>query len=84
MPYADHHAGIDTTGDPWREATVAADSAPTSGTDAALQPHLLSDGFHCSDLLVREGVASAKVKAVQDQAVQYLAQWIGEWTPSST
>ncbi|KAH9925851.1 peptidase S28 [Epithele typhae] len=67
--------------DPWREATVAADGATNAGSTA--QPHLLSDGFHCSDLLVREGAASAKVKAVQDQAVEIMKGWIAEWAPSA-
>ena len=68
-------------GDPWREATVAADGTTSVGSD--LQPHLLGDGFHCSDLLIREGKASAQILNVQNQAVQYMAQWIAEWKPSS-
>ena len=48
-----------------------------------MQPHLLSDGFHCSDLLVRMGKASASVKNVQDQAVNYMARWIGDWKPTA-
>ncbi|KAI0740521.1 peptidase S28 [Earliella scabrosa] len=63
--------------DPWREATVAAEGVTSQGSD--MQPHLLSDGFHCSDLLVRMGKASASVKSVQDQAVNYMARWIGDW-----
>ena len=70
-----------TPGDPWREATVAADNTTNPGSD--MQPHLLSDGFHCSDLLTGEGDASAKVKNVQETALQYLAEWIAEWTPSA-
>ena len=70
-----------TLGDPWKEATVAADGCANSGSDT--QPHLLSDGFHCSDMLVREGAASASVKTVQDSAVSYVAQWISEWQPTA-
>ncbi|KAI9063967.1 peptidase S28 [Trametes sanguinea] len=66
--------------DPWREATVAADGSPNTGSDS--QPHLLSDGFHCTDMLVREGAASAKVKSVQDAAVAYMREWFAQWTPS--
>ncbi|KAM5545186.1 hypothetical protein V8D89_001297 [Ganoderma adspersum] len=65
------------TRDPWKEATVAADECANWGSDS--QPHLLSDGFHCSDMLIREGVASASVKSVQDTAVSYIAQWISQW-----
>ena len=48
-----------------------------------MQPHLLSDGFHCSDLLVREGAASAQIKSVQDTALSYMAKWIAEWKPTA-
>ncbi|KAH9888524.1 peptidase S28 [Cubamyces lactineus] len=67
--------------DPWREATVAADGSPNAGSDA--QPHLLADGFHCSDMLIREGAASSKIKSVQDTALQYMQEWIAEWVPSA-
>ena len=68
-------------GDPWREATVAADGSTSTGSD--LQPHLLSDGFHCSDLLISEGAASAAVKSVQDTAMSYITQWVSEWRPAA-
>ncbi|KAI0800449.1 peptidase S28 [Fomes fomentarius] len=68
--------------DPWREATVAAQGVNPSA-NPAMQPHLDSDGFHCSDLLIREGAASAQVKSVQDQAVSTMAKWIGEWKPTA-
>ncbi|KAI1784395.1 serine carboxypeptidase S28-domain-containing protein [Ganoderma leucocontextum] len=67
--------------DPWKEATVAAEGSTNPGSD--LQPHLLSDGFHCSDLVVRQGVASASVKSVQDTAVSYIAKWVSEWEPTA-
>ncbi|KAI0737246.1 peptidase S28 [Daedaleopsis nitida] len=68
--------------DPWREATVAADNAVDPGL--AMQPRLeSSDGYHCSDLLMRESAASASVKKVQDDAVGKLAQWLLQWTPSA-
>ncbi len=69
-------------GDPWREATVAAQGVNPSA-NPAMQPHLDSDGFHCSDLLIREGAASAQVKSVQDQAVSTMAKWIEEWKPTA-
>ncbi|PIL26625.1 hypothetical protein GSI_11291 [Ganoderma sinense ZZ0214-1] len=69
------------TRDPWKEATVAAEGSTNPGSDA--QPHLLSDGFHCSDMLIQEGAASASIKTVQDTAVSYIAQWISQWTPTA-
>ncbi|RDX48552.1 peptidase S28 [Lentinus brumalis] len=62
--------------DPWREATVAADGASFPKND--LQPHLLSDGFHCSDMLASEGKSKA-VKEVQDKAVEYMTKWYADW-----
>ncbi|KAM5545184.1 hypothetical protein V8D89_001295 [Ganoderma adspersum] len=69
------------TRDPWKEATVAADESTNGGSD--LQPHLLSDGFHCSDMLIGAGDASASVKTVQDTAVSYIATWISQWEPTA-
>ncbi|KAJ8495770.1 hypothetical protein ONZ51_g1545 [Trametes cubensis] len=67
--------------DPWREATVAANASPNAGSD--LQPHLIGEGFHCSDMLTAEGNVNPSVKAVQQQALQYIAQWLEDWKPSA-
>ncbi|TBU29166.1 peptidase S28 [Dichomitus squalens] len=66
--------------DPWREATVAAALATRNSTD--LQPHLLSDGFHCSDMS-RGSAISPRIAAVQKQALQYMTQWHAAWKPSA-
>lgn len=63
-------------GDPWREATVAANGASFPKMD--LQPHLVSDGFHCSDMLASEGSSKA-VKKVQDAAGGYMKKWHADW-----
>ena len=57
---------------------VAAALAPRNSTD--LQPHLLSDGFHCSDMLLNNAI-SPRIAAVQKQAVQYMVQWHKDWKP---
>lgn len=67
-------------GDPWREATVAAHGA--SFRDREMQPHL-TDGFHCSDMLVSQGNASPSIKAAQKKAVEYLKKWHSDWHPSA-
>ena len=69
------------TGDPWREATVAANTSPNAGSDS--QPHLIGEGFHCSDMLTAEGNVNPSVKAVQQEALQYIAQWLEDWKPSA-
>ncbi|KAI0332897.1 peptidase S28 [Cubamyces sp. BRFM 1775] len=67
--------------DPWREVTVAAAASPNGGSD--LQPHLLGDGYHCSDMLISEGNLSSLVNAEQQQTLQYFAQWLADWKPTS-
>ena len=48
-----------------------------------MQPHLLSDGFHCSDLITSGGTADATVLAVQNAGLKSIAGWLAEWTPAS-
>ena len=55
---------------------MAADGASFPKMD--LQPHLVSDGFHCSDMLASEGSSKA-VKKVQDAAVGYMKKWHADW-----
>ena len=69
------------TGDPWREATVAANGVSFPPND--MQPHLITDGFHCSDMKRSEGLLSPHVKAAQDAAVGYMVKWFKDWHPSS-
>ncbi|KAI0368439.1 peptidase S28 [Pilatotrama ljubarskyi] len=66
--------------DPWREATVAADGVSNQGTD--LQPHLLGDGFHCSDMIMADGQVSPAIGAAQEKAIEYLRKWLADWKPS--
>ncbi|KAI0751819.1 peptidase S28 [Daedaleopsis nitida] len=67
--------------DPWREATVAANGALFSPNE--MQPHLITDGFHCSDMMRSEGLLSPHVKAAQDAAVGYMTKWFKDWHPTS-
>ena len=48
-----------------------------------MQPHLLSDGFHCSDMVVSEARLSKSIKAAQDKSVAYLKKWHKEWRPTA-
>ncbi|KAH9886026.1 peptidase S28 [Cubamyces lactineus] len=67
--------------DPWRDTTVAADGSTNLGSD--LNPHLLGEGFHASDMSILEGDANPSVRAVQLKTLQYLSQWLSEWKPSA-
>ena len=72
--------GMSTTGDPWREATLAADGTHFKSTPG--QPLTISDGFHCSDLSTANAQVDSTVLAVQQQALKTIAGWVAEWKPS--
>ncbi|KAI0352501.1 peptidase S28 [Trametes cingulata] len=67
--------------DPWREATVAAEGVSNTGSD--MQPHLLGDGFHCSDMIMADGQVSPAIGAAQQKAIEYLGKWLADWKPSA-
>jgi len=62
--------------DPWREATISAESQNFVGTE--LQPIEVSNGFHCSDLSWSERV-DPTVAAVQDKALASFKTWLATW-----
>jgi hypothetical protein len=62
--------------DPWKEATLSSDFHPRKSTDR--QPIVVSNGFHCSDLGVRNSV-DPTIKQVQDLAVSYFGKWMQEY-----
>ncbi|KAK7062128.1 peptidase S28 [Favolaschia claudopus] len=66
--------------DPWRYATVSAPGVILKSTPS--QPIAVSEGFHCGDLLTREGVANPTVLAVQKQALASIKTWIAAWKPT--
>ncbi|KAK7054098.1 peptidase S28 [Favolaschia claudopus] len=66
--------------DPWRYATVSAPGVILKSTPS--QPIAVSEGFHCGDLLTREGVANPTVLAVQKQALAAIKTWIAAWKPA--
>jgi len=61
--------------DPWREATVSADGLDKDNTKTT-QVTYESDGFHCSDLLVENGVVDKTVYAVQTAALESMKKWL--------
>ena len=68
-------------GDPWRDATMAAEGVTPTGTDPANIG--LSDGFHCSDMLTKAGTVDSTVLAVQQAGLAKLEQWVKEFVPAS-
>ncbi|PVH97482.1 serine carboxypeptidase [Periconia macrospinosa] len=71
--------------DPWREATVSAESRPGGPLKSTEQQPVLMvpGGFHVSDLVTRNADASPGAKAVMDEAVAILAGWVDEWPKSN-
>ena len=63
-----------STGDPWREATVSADGLNKANTST--QPIYESDGFHCSDMDTQNGIVDETVYAVQIAALEYMKMWL--------
>lgn len=61
--------------DPWRDATVSSDFHRRQSTP--LQPILVSDGFHASDLGTKENIDPTVAK-VQKTANAYITKWLTE------
>ena len=66
--------------DPWRDATVSADGTHFQSTSK--QPIYEGDGFHCSDLITKNGQVDPTVQEVIDAGLQALGGWLAEWKPS--
>ncbi len=67
--------------DPWREAGVSSEFRPggplVSTRQAPVQ--IVPGGFHTSDLITRNGAVNAGVKAVIDEEVRQIKEWVAEW-----
>lgn len=71
----------DSSGDPWLEATVSAQSSPYRANDT--RPVGVSDGFHVSDLVTFNAFVDSTVAAVQNQGLAAIGTWLGEFRPVS-
>ncbi|KAG1811668.1 peptidase S28 [Suillus variegatus] len=67
--------------DPWRESTVSADGL--NEPDNPSMPIYEGDGFHCSDLITKNGIVDPTVAVVQEAALRYMKEWLAEWRPST-
>ncbi|KAJ7228229.1 serine carboxypeptidase S28-domain-containing protein, partial [Mycena pura] len=63
--------------DPWRYSTVSAPDAKRESTPS--QPIAVGEGYHCADLLTREGLANPTVLAVQQEGLASIKGWIAAW-----
>ncbi|KAK7062118.1 peptidase S28 [Favolaschia claudopus] len=66
--------------DPWRYATVSAPGVVLKSTPS--HPIAVGEGYHCADLLTREGLANPTVLAVQNHGLASIKTWIAAWKPA--
>ncbi|KAJ7693929.1 serine carboxypeptidase S28-domain-containing protein [Mycena rosella] len=65
--------------DPWRYSTLSAPGVTTQST--LTQPIAEGEGYHCADLLTREGLANPTVAAVQAHGLASIKTWVAAWRP---
>ncbi|KAK6439522.1 hypothetical protein LTR95_004273 [Oleoguttula sp. CCFEE 5521] len=67
--------------DPWREATVSAESRPGGPLQSTAQVpvNLVPGGFHTSDLVTQNGAVNAGAKKVIDESVAQIVAWVNEF-----
>ncbi len=67
--------------DPWRGATVSAESRPGGPLQSSAQApvHLIPGGIHCSDLIASNGRVNAGVGAIQQEEVAIMKAWVAEF-----
>ncbi|KAJ7498558.1 serine carboxypeptidase S28-domain-containing protein [Mycena latifolia] len=65
--------------DPWRYSTLSAPGVTTQSTTT--QPIAVGAGYHCADLLTREGLANPAVLAVQSHGLTSIKTWLAAWKP---
>ena len=63
--------------DPWRDATISAENLTVASTSN--QPIFVSDGFHCSDMIVGNAQIDSSIQNVQNQGLSSMATWLAEW-----
>ena len=67
--------------DPWRDSTVSSDFRPGGPLQSTpvLPVNIVPGGFHCTDLLIRNGDANPGCAAVQKAEVQEISGFVAQW-----
>ncbi|KAI0065740.1 peptidase S28 [Artomyces pyxidatus] len=68
--------------DPWRYATVSSGFVDIPSTPQ--QPIAVGDGFHCSDLITRNGAVDPTILKVQQSSLSHIKKWLAEWKPAGS
>lgn len=67
--------------DPWRTASMSSEFRP-GGPLPSTEQHplqIIPGGFHCSDLILKNGKVNAGVQQVIDNEVKQIVEWVGEF-----
>jgi len=67
--------------DPWRSSGVSSifrPGGPLQSTEQA-PVDIVPGGYHCSDLLMKNGQVNAGVAAVQQKEIDQIVAWVNEW-----
>ena len=67
--------------DPWRTSGVSSQFRPGGGLESTPEHPLqiIPGGFHCSDLIVKNGQVNAGVQTVIDNEVAQIKTWVAEY-----
>ena len=67
--------------DPWRSSGVSSDFRPGGPLPSTTQHPLqvIPGGFHCSDLILKNGAYNAGVQEVIDNEVAIIVKWVSEY-----
>lgn len=67
--------------DPWRDSGVSSNSRPGGPlqSTASAPLHVIPGGFHCSDLLLKNGAANKGVQDIIDAEVSQIKTWVKEY-----
>ncbi|KAJ5570136.1 uncharacterized protein N7459_009566 [Penicillium hispanicum] len=67
--------------DPWRETGVSSTVRPGGPLEsrASAPVHIIPDGIHCSDLLLKNGAVNEGVQKVIDAEVAQIKAWVDEY-----
>lgn len=67
--------------DPWRESGISSDFRPGGPLPSRPEApvNVIPGGFHCSDLILLNGVVNVGVQGVIDKEVAQIKAWVGEY-----
>lgn len=67
--------------DPWRSLSVASDSRPggrLQSTNSA-PSFVIPKASHCNDMILANGRYNPAAKAIMDQEIKTMQQWVSDW-----